>query len=132
MPALAGAVKDRDVAVRLEALQSLQRMGPAARDALPAIVAAQKDADSRVRTISSIDIGDGWEGRARCHLITIAVTANGFLRYMVRSIAGTLLAVGRDEIDQSTVARAIDEGKRELVGPTAPARGLTMKSVAYD
>ena len=97
-----------------------------------AFSAAQSDADLRVRTIFSIDIGDGWDGRGRSHLITIAVTANGFLRYMARSIDGTLLAVGRNEIDQNTVARAIDEGRRELAGSTAPAHGLTLKSVAYD
>ena len=115
----------------------LQRMRAAASLFLgehdwTAFSAAQSDADSRVRTIFSIDVGDGWDGRGRSHLITIAVTANGFLRYMVRSIAGTLLAVGRNEIDEHTVMRAIDEGNRSLVGATAPAHGLTLKSVAYD
>lgn len=97
-----------------------------------AFSAAQSDAESRVRTISSTDIEDGWQGVGRSHLITISVTANGFLRYMVRSIAGTLLAVGRNEMDQATVARAIAEGDRDLVGPTAPAHGLTLKNVRYD
>ena len=62
----------------------------------------------------------------------MTVTADGFLRYMVRSIAGTLLAAGRGEIDRATIARAIREGGRELAGPTAPALGLTLKSVKYD
>ncbi len=97
-----------------------------------AFSAAQSDAQSRVRTISSLKIDDGWDARGRCHLIRMAVTADGFLRYMVRSIAGSLLAVGRGEIDEATVARAIREGGRELVGPTAPAQGLTLKSVQYD
>ena len=94
--------------------------------------AAQSDADSRVRTIFSIDVRDGWDGRGRSHLITIAVTANGFLRYMVRSIAGTLLAVGRNEIDERTIVRVLSTGDRSLAGETAPARGLTLKSVSYD
>jgi tRNA pseudouridine38-40 synthase len=97
-----------------------------------AFSAAQSDAQSRVRTISSLEIDDGWDARGRCHLIQIAVTADGFLRYMVRSIAGTLLAVGRGEIDEATIVRAIREGDRELVGPTAPAHGLMLKNVAYD
>jgi len=50
---------------------------------------------------------------------------------MVRSIVGTLLAVGRGEIDQETVARAISEGDRSLAGATAPAHGLTLMSVQY-
>lgn len=97
-----------------------------------AFSAAQSDAESCVRTISSLEIDAGWNARGRCHLIQIAVTADGFLRYMVRSIAGSLLAVGRGEIDEATVARAIREGGRELVGPTAPAHGLTLRNVKYD
>ncbi|HVS20711.1 MAG TPA: tRNA pseudouridine(38-40) synthase TruA [Pyrinomonadaceae bacterium] len=97
-----------------------------------AFSAAQSDAESRVRTISSLEIEDGWDGRGHCHLIEVAATANGFLRYMVRSIVGTVLAVGRGEIDEETIARALREGSRDLAGPTAPAHGLTLKSVQYD
>ena len=97
-----------------------------------AFSAAQTDAESRVRTIKQLDISAGWDGRGLCHLIEFTVTANGFLRYMVRSIVGTLLAVGRGEMEEETVARAIRDGKRELVGSTAPACGLTLKSVQYD
>ena len=94
--------------------------------------AAPADAESRVRTITQLDITDGWDGRGLCHLVEFTITANGFLRYMVRSIVGTLLAVGRGEIATETVARAIQEGDRNLVGPTAPACGLTLKRVQYD
>jgi tRNA pseudouridine38-40 synthase len=65
-------------------------------------------------------------------MIQIAVMADGFLRYMVRSIAGTLLAAARGEIENETIARAIRNGDRELIGATAPAHGLTLKSVRYD
>ena len=94
--------------------------------------AAQADAESRVRTVTRLEITDGWDGRGLCHLVEFTVTANGFLRYMVRSIVGTLLAVGRGEIATETVVRAIREGDRNLVGPTAPACGLTLLSVQYD
>ena len=96
-----------------------------------AFSAAQSDAETRVRTIQQLDITDGWDGRGLCHLIEITVTANGFLRYMVRSIVGTLLAVGRGEIAADTVVRAIREGNRNLAGPTAPACGLTLLRVQY-
>jgi tRNA pseudouridine38-40 synthase len=97
-----------------------------------AFSAAESDAESRVRTITQLDISAGWDGRGLCHLIEFTPTANGFLRYMVRSIVGTLLAVGRGEIDLDTVRRAIAEGNRELAGPTAPACGLTLLRVQYD
>jgi len=97
-----------------------------------AFSAAQSDAESRVRNLTQLDISDGWDRRGHCHLIEFTISANGFLRYMVRSIVGTLLAVGRHEIDEQTVARAIRDGDRSLVGATAPAHGLTLMSVQYD
>jgi tRNA pseudouridine38-40 synthase len=97
-----------------------------------AFSAAQSEADSRVRNVLTCDIEDHWSARGRGHLIEIAVSANGFLRYMVRSIVGTLLAAGRGEIDKQTIARAVKEGDRALVGATAPAHGLTLQSVQYD
>jgi tRNA pseudouridine38-40 synthase len=97
-----------------------------------AFSAAQTDAGSRVRDITQLEIAGGWDGRGRCHLIEFTVTANGFLRYMVRSIVGTLLAVGRGEIDDEMVTLAIQQGHRKLVGATAPACGLTLRSVQYD
>jgi tRNA pseudouridine38-40 synthase len=96
-----------------------------------AFSAAQTDAESRVRTITRLDIQGGWDGRGLCHLIEFTISANGFLRYMVRSIVGSLLAVGRGEITAETIARAIREGDRNLVGATAPACGLTLQSVQY-
>ena len=97
-----------------------------------AFSSAQSDVDSRVRKVMALDISDRWNGRGRCHLIEFTISANGFLRYMVRSIVGTLLAVGRNEIDETTVKRAIQHGDRNLAGQTAPAHGLTLKSVQYE
>jgi len=97
-----------------------------------AFSAAQSDAASRVRTITQLDIKSGWDSRGRCHLVKFNVSANGFLRYMVRSIVGTLLAAGRHEIDQTTVSRALRESDRSLAGATAPAHGLTLMSVQYE
>ena len=59
-------------------------------------------------------------------MIEIQVSADGFLRYMVRSIAGTLMAVGRGELSSADVRRAIEDGVRPTEAVTAPARdGLT-------
>src|SRR5256885_11742809 len=96
-----------------------------------AFSAAKTDVEWRVGTVTACKISGGWDARGHGHLIEFTISANGFLRYMVRSIVGTLLAVGRGEIDQATVARAINEGDRRLAGPTAPAQGLTLISVQY-
>jgi tRNA pseudouridine38-40 synthase len=96
-----------------------------------AFSAAQSDAETRLRTITQLEISAGWDERGLCHLIEFTVSAKGFLRYMVRSIIGTLLAAGRGEITGESVARAIREGDRNLAGPTAPACGLTLLRVEY-
>jgi len=92
---------------------------------------AQADAESRVRTITRCGVAERYEERARSRMVEISMSANGFLRYMVRSIAGTLLAVGRGEMETEEVAGAIDSGNRSLVAATAPACGLTLLSVDY-
>jgi tRNA pseudouridine38-40 synthase len=96
-----------------------------------AFCSAQTDVESRIRNLTTCEISANWDARGHCHLIEFTLSANGFLRYMVRSIVGTLLAVGRSEIDQITVARAIGEGDRSLAGATAAAHGLTLMSVQY-
>src|SRR5215471_8438438 len=72
-----------------------------------AFSAAQSEAENRVRTITSLEVVERYDERARGQITELSVTADGFLRYMVRSIAGTLLAVGRGEIDDSTIRSAI-------------------------
>ncbi len=97
-----------------------------------AFSAAQADAESRVRRITDLLISASWDERGLCDLIEFTVTANGFLRYMVRSIVGTLLAAGRGEIEADLIQRAIREEDRNLAGATAPACGLTLLRVQYD
>jgi tRNA pseudouridine38-40 synthase len=97
-----------------------------------AFSAAQSEAQTRVRNITRLQISEAWDERGRGPLIEIEVSADGFLRYMVRSIAGTLMEVGRGRLSEETVERAIRSGERGLVGATAPACGLTLMRVQYD
>jgi len=97
-----------------------------------AFSSAQSDAESKVRNITRCEVTERWDNSSYSRIIDITVSAEGFLRYMVRSIAGTLLAVGRGEMDVGLVARAINEGDRSLVGATAPSQGLTLVSVRYE
>jgi tRNA pseudouridine38-40 synthase len=118
-------------ALDLDSMRSCARLFVGTHD-WTAFSAAQSDAQSRVRTISQLDFEERHDERAFSPLVEMTVTADGFLRYMVRSIAGTLLAVGRSQMDQETVRKAIDGGDRSLAGPTAPACGLTLKKVHYN
>ena len=96
-----------------------------------AFSSAQSDSANKTRTVTGLTIISRRDERAGCNVIEMTVSADGFLRYMVRSIAGTLMAAGRGELDNELVLRAINEGDRSLAGATAPACGLTLLSVRY-
>jgi tRNA pseudouridine38-40 synthase len=97
-----------------------------------AFASAHTDGDSKVRNVRELAATSTWDGRSRSALIEFRITADGFLRYMVRSIVGTLLEVGRGEKELDVIETAIVTGDRNLAGPTAPARGLTLLKVDYD
>jgi tRNA pseudouridine38-40 synthase len=63
--------------------------------------------------------------------IEIEVCGNGFLRHMVRIIAGTLIDVGRGKIEPGEVVRILKSGDRAWAGFTAPSCGLFLKGVEY-
>ncbi len=97
-----------------------------------AFSSVQSDSENKTRTVKSLTIEEASDDRTRSRIIEITISADGFLRYMVRSIVGTLLAVGRGEMDAALVKQTIDEGDRSLVAATAPACGLTLVSVCYE
>jgi len=63
--------------------------------------------------------------------ILYTVEANGFLRYMVRAMVGTLLEVGRGRIPPDRIAELFKGKRRTLASPTAPAKGLCLVKVKY-
>ncbi len=97
-----------------------------------AFSSAKSDTEGRVRDVLDFTVESHWDDRARGTMIEFRITATGFLRYMVRSIAGTMLEVGRGEKDSDTIQTAIVTGDRDLAGKTASAQGLTLFRVEYD
>lgn len=63
--------------------------------------------------------------------ITVRLEGNGFLYHMVRIIVGTLIEVGLGRRPAEVVARALESGNRDDLGPTAPAHGLWLERVSY-
>jgi tRNA pseudouridine38-40 synthase len=96
-----------------------------------AFSSAQADGENRIRTITDFSIESKWDSRASSSLIEFRISSKGFLRYMVRSIVGTMLEVGRGEKDSDTIQTAIIGGDRNLAGKTAPPHGLTLLKVDY-
>lgn len=114
--------------LNVERMTEVARLFPGEHD-WTAFSSAQSDSETKTRTITRLDVSEHCDEGSR--IIDVSVTAEGFLRYMVRSIVGTLMAVGRGELNDEIVQRAIDHGGRILAGATAPACGLTLMSVRY-
>lgn len=82
-------------------------------------------AKTTVRRMDSVEITQ--TGNA----FIIDVTGEGFLKYMVRVMAGTLVDVGRKRFAPEHVERLLLEGDRQKAGVTAPACGLCLIKVFY-
>ncbi|MES2650275.1 MAG: tRNA pseudouridine(38-40) synthase TruA [Bacteroidota bacterium] len=59
------------------------------------------------------------------------ITADRFLRNMVRAIVGTLVLVGKGEITVDDVAKVIESKNRSKAGQSVPACGLYLVKVEY-
>ncbi|MCP4906725.1 MAG: tRNA pseudouridine(38-40) synthase TruA [bacterium] len=86
--------------------------------------AAGSDVKTTVRTITSLTI-DGHSGGE----IVLDVEGMGFLRHMVRNLAGTLVEIGRGRWPAARAQAILTCLDRSQAGPTAPAEGLTLVRV---
>jgi tRNA pseudouridine38-40 synthase len=76
--------------------------------------------------VSLFEINELGQGR-----IEIIITANRFLRNMVRSIVGTLLEVGVGKVSVEDFNNIIYSKNRSNAGASAPAKGLFLHKVKY-
>ena len=87
--------------------------------------AASAEVENRVRTVFETEWnrdGDEWIFRIR---------GSGFLQYMVRTIVGTLLYVGRAKLTARDIPRIFEARDRRLAGPCVPPGGLHLLQVDY-
>lgn len=89
-----------------------------------AFTVAEPEVSSTERAIAALELDRN--GRE----VTIRVTADGFLRFMVRRIAGSLIEIGRGKLDRNALRRSL-EPSFEPARWTAPARGLTLEEIEY-
>jgi len=96
-----------------------------------AFTVAEPEVSATVRTILAIDVEwcalparppEAGSKPAPLQTVRITVTADGFLRYMVRRIAGSLIEIGHGKLDSVWHAARW----------TAPAKGLVLREIRYN
>ncbi len=107
----------------------------AMRRAIPAIIGAHdfkafEGAGSprahSTRHVMAAELSVGCRGE-----LIFEIEADGFLRFMVRNIVGTLVDVGRGKITPAEFKNILDSKERARAGATAPAHGLFLVEVKY-
>jgi tRNA pseudouridine38-40 synthase len=87
--------------------------------------ARDEEGGSKVRTVFCS------QAEAAAERLTYRVRGSGFLKHMVRNMVGTLLEVGKGNLDAEGVRALLAPGVTGKAGPTAAARGLFLVGVEY-
>jgi tRNA pseudouridine38-40 synthase len=94
--------------------------------------AAFQGSGSAVASTERIVRAITWEDGAGYDLpLVMRIEGNGFLRHMVRNIAGTLVEIGMGRWEVRRAAEILASLDRTEAGPTAPAQGLFLSRVDY-
>jgi tRNA pseudouridine38-40 synthase len=70
-----------------------------------------------------------WEQKE--HQLVFTITADRFLRNMVRAIVGTLIYLGRNKINLSQFREIVESKNRSMAGESVPAHGLFLYHIKY-
>lgn len=114
-----GVVLPLDESVMAEAARAL-----AGKHDFRSFTVAGPEVSSTVRTVTGIGVARNGPQ------VEVVISADGFLRYMVRRIAGLLIEIGKANLPVEYAARCL-EPEFAVARWTAPARGLTLEHVAY-
>jgi len=90
-----------------------------------AFTSGESDVQDHIRTLFRLDIQQSADE------VLILAEGDGFLRYMVRTIAGTLIDVARGKQTAARVSEILESRNRSRAGFCAPANGLTLVRVDY-
>lgn len=89
---------------------------------------------SKVKTETNTFLCDitnaGWVKSDKGYIFTI--TANRFLRNMVRAIVGTMIDIGEGKLSIDDLQHILDSKNRSEAGTSVPARGLFLAKIEYD
>jgi len=88
--------------------------------------AAGSDVEQTVRTLFRAELLGEPGGE-----LALELEGDGFLRHMVRNVAGTLIEVGLGRRGPESLPALLEARNRDLAGPTAPPQGLVLVHVGY-
>lgn len=118
-----------DVSCMHQSVQSL-----VGRHDFKVFCASGSSAKTTVREIFQADVERVSEGPFLPHgfeLVRFRVTGSGFLKQMVRAIAGTLVEIGEHRRSNESFMELLASQDRRKIGKTAPAKGLWLEQVWY-
>ncbi len=89
--------------------------------------ASGSSVENTIRTIKKLTINNDRVSS----IISIEISADGFLYNMVRSIVGTLIEISRGKNKPEFIEKILRSKNRSLAGPTVAAKGLYLARVKY-
>jgi tRNA pseudouridine38-40 synthase len=87
---------------------------------------------STFRTVFSCEILQAQPSTFDNKIYYLKVVGNGFLRHMIRYIAGALFALGRSQLSLSDISEALVDHKEEKISPKAKSHGLHLMQICYE
>ena len=64
--------------------------------------------------------------------LKFTISADRFLRNMVRAIVGTMVEIGNGKLKPEDLCKIIEDKNRNSAGTSAPSQGLFLVEVGYD
>lgn len=64
-------------------------------------------------------------------IVKFVFIADGFLKYQVRNMVGTLLSICEGKLDDLSIPKILESKDRKVAGRTAPGEGLYLEKVNY-
>ena len=93
-----------------------------------AFTKADDEREDYVRTLSQTNIIVNLKD---INKLTLVFIGNGFMRYMVRNMVGTLIEIGEGKRRSEEIIEILKSEDRTKAGKTAAAQGLYLKNVFY-
>ncbi len=73
-----------------------------------------------------------WQYISENEILVFTITADRFLRNMVRALVGTILDVGKEKTSLADLRKIFETGKRSAAGSSIDAKGLFLWDVKYE